>query len=55
MALIDSIEQFLKDFKLKLKIYDIIFLDSRNKNLQTLLDVEIKPMERRKVIENLKA
>jgi hypothetical protein len=55
MALIDSIKQFLKDFKLKLKIYDIIFLDSRNKNLQTLLDVEIKPMERRKVIENLKA
>lgn len=48
------VEQFLQDFKLKLKIYDIVFLDSRIKNLQTLLDLEIKPLERRKVIENLK-
>lgn len=54
MTLIESIEQFLQNFKVKLKIYDIIFWDSRNKNLQTLLDLEIKPLERRKVIENLK-
>ncbi|MCP9766691.1 toxin [Lacihabitans sp. LS3-19] len=54
MTLRESVEQFLHDFKLKLRIYDIIFLDSRNKNLQTLLDLEIKPLERRKVIENLK-
>jgi hypothetical protein len=54
MALIESVKQFLQDFKLKLQIYDIIFLDSRNKNLQTLIDLEIKPVERRKVIQNLK-
>ncbi|MCP9746239.1 toxin [Lacihabitans sp. CS3-21] len=54
MTLRESVEQFLHDFKLKLRIYDIIFLDSRNKNLQTLIDLEIKPLERRKVIENLK-
>ena len=54
MTLVESLEQFLQDFKLKLKIYDIIFLDSRNKNLQTLIDLEIMPLERRNVIENLK-
>ena len=54
MSLTESIDQFLHHFKLKLKIYDIVFLDSRNKNLQTLIDLEIRPMDRRKVIENLK-
>ena len=51
----DAVEKFLQDFKLKMKIWSIFFRNDRYKNAQTLLDLEIAPLKRRKIIEELKA
>jgi hypothetical protein len=48
-----DVELFLRDFHQKLKIFEIIFRDNRGKNQQALLDLEISPAARRKVIEGL--
>ncbi|MEX0680805.1 MAG: hypothetical protein WD097_05440 [Balneolales bacterium] len=49
----DEVNQFLRTFKAKLKVYDIIFTDDRAKNTQALLDLEITPDDRKKVLEQL--
>jgi hypothetical protein len=53
MVEIDDVERFLKRFKEKLKFWDIVFLDDRGKNVQTLADLELRPNYRKKVIEEL--
>ncbi len=45
-----SVRRFLEDFKTKMKIWDIVFTDNRAKNTQTLLQLEITPVLRKKVI-----
>lgn len=47
-----EVESFLNDFKTKMKIFRIIFMD-RGKNAQAILDLEISPILRREVIEKL--
>ena len=49
----DAVKNFISDFKTKLKIFDIIFLDKRQKNTQALLDLEIAPAQRKKIIESI--
>jgi hypothetical protein len=44
---------FLKDFKEKMKIWDVLFRDDRGKNLQALIELEITPSERKKVLEQI--
>jgi hypothetical protein len=53
MATLDEIEAFLNDFHNKMKIFDIFYRDERGKNTQALADLEIRPFERDKVLENL--
>lgn len=48
-----EIEAFLQDFKIKMKIWGIVFRDDRGKNLQTLLDLDIIPATRIKIISEL--
>lgn len=48
-----EVEVFLKDFIQKMKIWDVFFRDDRGKNIQTLADLEINPLERKKYLENL--
>lgn len=48
-----EVSAFLKDFHLKLSIWEIIYLDKRPKNAQTLASLEISPAERTKVIGQL--
>lgn len=48
-----EIENFLKEFKQKQKIFGIFFLN-RDKNRQTLLDLEITPLKRLEYIKKLK-
>jgi hypothetical protein len=48
-----DIEKFLSDFKQKMKIWDIVFRNDRQKNTQALIDLEITPAQRRAVIEKL--
>ncbi|MBI9068462.1 MAG: toxin [Salinivirgaceae bacterium] len=53
MANKSEIEQFLKEFKQKLKVFRIIYSDNRRKNSQALLDLEISPAKRRAFIEKI--
>lgn len=54
MIRIDEIEEFLIGFKLKMKIWNVFFLN-RKKNIQTLSDLEISPNDRIKVLEELES
>lgn len=55
MATLDEIERFLNDFFTKLSIWGIFVRDDRNKNAQTLLDLEITPADRINIIKKLVA
>lgn len=48
-----EVEVFLSDFKTKVRIFQIIFMDDRGKNAQALLDLEISPGKRKEIIEKL--
>ena len=47
-----EVEQFLNQFKAKLKVFDVVYIN-REKNTQALLDLEILSDDRRKTLENL--
>lgn len=55
LFMVDSkeIAHFLKEFKQKMKIWDVLFRDERGKNTQSLAEFEIKPSDRKKVLEEL--
>jgi hypothetical protein len=53
MALKQEVEIYLKELKVKLEIFGILFLDDRGKNQQTLHDLEISPAKRKEVINSL--
>lgn len=53
MASKDQVKNYLREFKVKIDIWDIIFLDDRGKNSQTLADLELMPNERKKILEKL--
>jgi hypothetical protein len=48
-----QVDAFLRDFKQKSKIWGIVFRDDRGKNAQTLLDLELRPIDRSRIIEKL--
>jgi len=50
----NDVEQFLNQFKVKLKVFDVVYI-GRNKNTETLLDLELLPAARTKILENLEA
>lgn len=52
MARQSDVEQFLNHFKIKLKVFDVVYI-GRDKNAQALLDVELVPAARTKILENL--
>lgn len=49
-----EVEVFLKELKVKIGFFDILFLDDRGKNQQTLYDLEISPVTRKEIILALK-
>jgi hypothetical protein len=51
----EQVENFLQDFKQKMNVFDILFRDDRGKNTQTLADLEIRPVDRKSILENLHA
>jgi len=53
MATRDEVAAFLRDFKAKAEIWDIIYRDDRGKNTQALADLEIRPIDRTKIIESI--
>ncbi len=48
----NEVVQFLNDFKTKMSVFRIIFLE-RGKNSQALLDLEITPISREEYIRSL--
>jgi len=48
-----EVESFLKQFFEKMKFWDILFRNDREKNQQALLDLEIAPTKRLEVIKKL--
>ena len=50
----EQVQSFLEQFHSKLKIYDILYLDNREKNQKTLEELEIIPSYRKVVIESLR-
>jgi hypothetical protein len=55
MATKNEVEIFLKELKMKVNVFGILFLDDRGKNQQTLFDLEISPAKRKEIISSLKA
>ena len=50
----NQVEDFLKSFKEKKKIWGVLFL-GRDKNFNTLSSLEIRPVDREQVLDNLTA
>lgn len=49
----EDVQSFLNQFNAKMEIFDIYFRDDREKNLQTLKELELIPTARKVIIENL--
>ncbi|MGN6802123.1 MAG: hypothetical protein ACTHJN_09465 [Ginsengibacter sp.] len=49
----EEVEAFLKDFKEKMAIFEIVFYRSRGKNLMTFLELELSEISARKHLEEL--
>lgn len=48
-----EVVSFLKDFKEKMKIWNVYFRDDRSKNLNAMLALELRSIERKSVLETL--
>ncbi|MBR5019573.1 MAG: toxin [Bacteroidales bacterium] len=48
-----EVQRFLRTFHAKLKVFDIMFWDDREKNRQALFDLDITPVYRVEIIKNL--
>jgi hypothetical protein len=53
MTLSSDVEAFLGQFRSKLEVFDVIFLN-RDKNLQALIDLEITRLSRKETLRELK-
>ena len=45
-----EVATFLNDFKEKMKLWNVLFRDDRGKNTQALVDLEIRPIERKAIL-----
>lgn len=48
-----EVAAYLKDFKEKMKFWDVLFRDDRGKNAQALVDLELRPADRKTILEAL--
>jgi len=48
-----EVASFLKEFKEKLGFWGILFQDDRGKNAKALVDLELRPVDRRTTLERL--
>lgn len=55
MATEREVEVFLKRFHEKMRMWQIFFRDERGKNAQALIDLELRPADRKEIIESLVA
>ena len=55
MANKHEVETFLKEFRVRMEIFGILFFDDRGKNQQALHELEITPIQRKEIIKATKA
>lgn len=48
-----EVASFLKGFKEKMRFWNILFRDDRGKNTQALVDLELRPIDRKSSLEAL--
>jgi len=53
MSTEQEVASFLKSFKEKMGFWDVLFRDDRGKNAQTLVELELRPIDRKIVLEAL--
>ena len=53
MVTIDDVKTFLDQFNVKAQIFGIRFRDDRGKNRETLLLLDISPLQREVIVKNL--
>lgn len=53
MAMRREVEEFLSQFKVKLEVWGIVFLDGREKNMKALADINITPVQRLEEIKTI--
>ena len=53
IATLAEVERFLNDFHQKVKVFDILFLDDRDKNIQALRDLNITRALRMEVVKSI--
>ncbi|MEE3447354.1 MAG: toxin [Bacteroidales bacterium] len=51
----EDVERFLRSMKNKIEIFGIRYRDDREKNLQALLDLGIRPNDRTNIVKQLQA
>ena len=49
----EEVQKFLEQFNAKVKFFGIIFRDDRQKNKETLQQLDITPMQRELIVRNL--
>ena len=52
---IDQVQRFLDDFHQKTKVFDIVFRNDRDKNIHSLLKLEISSLQRKDILAALRA
>lgn len=50
----EEVERFLIDFKQKMQVFEVVFMRSRAKNLQTVVELELSNVAVRKHLEELR-
>ena len=48
-----EVASFLKNFKEKMIFWDVLFRDERGKNAQALVELELRPLDRKSILEKL--
>lgn len=49
----EDVQEFLKQFNIKIDVFGIIYFDKRKKNVETLAILNITSLERKKIIHSL--
>lgn len=49
----ENVERFLTEFRVKVDVFQLVYRDDRNKNLETMAELSISSVERTKVVKSI--
>jgi hypothetical protein len=49
----EDVERFLAEFRVKVEVFQLVYRDDRNKNLETMAELSISSAERTKVVKSI--